>query len=143
MGRPSYSDFSLMINNNHIQDCPITVEDVWRSIYIYGPDIGTPKGKTTHKQSPHIPTKHMIPIPMHIRTFYRRVTLCVDLLHVAKHSFLCTTSRDIHFSTIQPLQKETYSNILWRIQTVIDLYAVRGFLVEHIRGDGQFECLED
>ena len=132
-----------MLNNNHIRDCPITSEDVRRSLYIYGPDVGTLKGKTTRVQPPHIPTRHVIPVPMNIRTFYRRVTLCVDLFYVAKQAFFCTTSRDLGFSTVQPIPKENYSNLLSRTQTVIDLYSARGFNVEHIRGDGQFECLEE
>ena len=132
-----------MLNNNHIRDCPITLEDVRRSLHIYGPDIGTLKGKTTRKQPAHIPTQHIIPVLMNIRTFYRRITLCVDLFYVTKQSFYCTTSRDLGFSTVQLIQKETYSNLLSRTQTVLDLYAARGFKVEHIRVDRQLECLEE
>ena len=83
LGRPSYSNFFHMLNNNNIQDCPITSEDVQRSLYIYRPDVGTLNGNTTRVQPAHIPTQHINPVPMNIRTFYRRVTLCVDLFYIA------------------------------------------------------------
>ena len=78
-----------------------------------------------------------------MRTWHRRITLCIDLFYVAKNGFFCSTSRNINFHTIQPLESESYGKLLSRLQTIIDLFTARGFEVQHVRGDGQFECLED
>jgi hypothetical protein len=43
-GFPSERDFRLMVQNGHISNCPIQVDDIDR--HIHGKDVGLLKGKT-------------------------------------------------------------------------------------------------
>ena len=76
-----------------------------------------------------------------MRTWHRRITLCIDLFYVAKNVFFCSTSRNINFHTIQPLESESYGKLLSHLQTIIDLYTARGFEVQHVReADEESDC---
>jgi len=46
MGRPTVENLKALIRMNAIKDCPVTVEDVDIAEKIFGPDIGTLKGKS-------------------------------------------------------------------------------------------------
>ena len=47
VGTPSLRDFKAIVRMNAISNCPITVEDINIAEKVYGPDIGSLKGKTT------------------------------------------------------------------------------------------------
>ena len=62
MGTPSIPDLLAMIRMNLVKDCPITTEDVRLAEKIYGPDVGTIKGKTTRRKPTPV-VKDEIEIP--------------------------------------------------------------------------------
>ena len=45
LGMPSYNRLIRLIENNELKNCPVTPQDVRRAVYIYGPDVGTLKGR--------------------------------------------------------------------------------------------------
>ena len=47
MGRPSTTTFVEAHKNNGLLNCPVTPADVEAAEQIFGPDIGSLKGKTT------------------------------------------------------------------------------------------------
>ena len=47
LGYPSIHDVIKMINQGIIINCPVTVQDIQRSIQVYGEDIASLKGKIT------------------------------------------------------------------------------------------------
>jgi hypothetical protein len=47
VGRPSTKDFLRIIARNQLPNCPITRDDILAAEDIFGPDIGSLKGKTT------------------------------------------------------------------------------------------------
>ena len=143
IGRPGYHHFFHILDNNFLRNCPITSEDMRRAIYVYGPDVAKLKGRVTRQQPAHVPTKHLIPLPMHIRSWHRRVTLCIDIFYINKISFFLTTARNLKTITIQSMKSESYGQMLQVLQTAVDRYLSRGFDVQHIHCDGQFECLQD
>ena len=143
LGRPGYQNFFRILDNNFIHDCPVTSEDARRALYVYGPDIATIKGRVTRKQPAHVFNRHLIPLPMHIRTWHRTVTLCVDIFYINGISFFLTTARQLRTITVQSMKSETYRELLRVLQTAIDRYQLRGFEIQHIHCDGQFECLQD
>ena len=55
IGRPSEKDFTGILENNLIQNCPVTPDDARRAITIYGLDVTTLKGKRVKKQNRSIP----------------------------------------------------------------------------------------
>jgi hypothetical protein len=72
---------------------------------------------------------------------YRRIILCIDVMKVNKMPFLVTMSRAIKFGTVAWLKNAKTATILANITEVRNVYLKRGFLLEVIEADGQFEPL--
>src|SRR5210317_1419253 len=66
IGRPSTSDLIRYITSNEIKDCPITVQDVKNAEFIWGPELGSLKGKTVRDGSPQVRMENAAPIPVSI-----------------------------------------------------------------------------
>ena len=63
IGRPMTKDFIHYVTANLIPNCPITVHDINNTEFLWGPDLGSVKGKTTRQLSPQICMKnHSIPL---------------------------------------------------------------------------------
>ena len=59
---PTVKNLKVLIRMNAIKDCPVTVEDVNIAEKIFGPDIGTLKGKSV--QRPPKPVKEdLVDVP--------------------------------------------------------------------------------
>ena len=52
IGRPTTKDFIHYVTANLIPNCPITVQDITNADFLWGPDLGSLKGKTTRQPSP-------------------------------------------------------------------------------------------
>ena len=51
IGFPTVQNFKGLLINNTIANCPITIEDVYISENIFGPDVSILKGKSTRNKS--------------------------------------------------------------------------------------------
>jgi hypothetical protein len=65
IGRPSTNDFLHIVKNNLLPNCPITSRDILAADDIFGPDIGSLKGKTT-RSAPSKVRPGMVDIPAEI-----------------------------------------------------------------------------
>ena len=54
IGRPTTRAFIYFIENNLLPNCPVNCRDVLRAEQIFGPDIGSLKGKTVRQQPPRV-----------------------------------------------------------------------------------------
>ena len=54
MGQPSTATFVEVLKSNRLSNCPVTPADVEAAEQIFGPDIGSLKGKTTRRNLPII-----------------------------------------------------------------------------------------
>jgi hypothetical protein len=54
MGCPTVESFKHAIRANLIKNCPVTPQDATNAKRIFGPDVGTIKGKTTRKPAPAV-----------------------------------------------------------------------------------------
>jgi hypothetical protein len=72
---------------------------------------------------------------------YQRVILCVEVMKVNKMPFLVSISRAIKFGTVTWLKNAKAMTILKHITDIHSIYVKRGFIVEIIEVDGQFEPL--
>jgi hypothetical protein len=108
---------------------------------MFGPDIGSLKGKTVQKASDQVKSGNMVPIPATIMAQYRKVVLCVDVMKVNKMPFLMTISRAIKFGTVTWPKNSKIDNILKQITNMRNVYLKCGFLLEIVEVDGQFEPL--
>jgi hypothetical protein len=48
IGRPSTKAFIKIVDNKLLQNCPINRHDIIAAEHIFGPDVGSLKGKTVH-----------------------------------------------------------------------------------------------
>jgi hypothetical protein len=81
---------------NAIKNNPVTTEDVDIGKKIFGPDVATLKGKTTHR-APAVPIiiEDCIKIPRELITAQYSVALCLDGMKVNDITFLTTNSKNL------------------------------------------------
>ena len=78
IGRPSQQTFLRILERNLLPNCPVTRRDAVNAEAIFGPDIGSLKGKTVRTSStPVMPTLN--DLPPDIMAQYREVTLTIDI----------------------------------------------------------------
>ena len=86
----------------HLRDCPVTRADIQAADDIFGQNLGSLKGKT-----PTRPNKHVRGgtdgVPPQIMALHGRVILAIDIMFVNSIPFLMTTSRNLHFGTMEGL----------------------------------------
>ncbi|KAI2500802.1 Reverse transcriptase (RNA-dependent DNA polymerase) [Fragilaria crotonensis] len=95
-------------------------------------------GKTIRK-TPKAVQATYTNIPATIMSRYRKVTLAGDIMFVNKLPFFVTISRNIRFSTSEFLTNRKSETIFKAITHVHQTYAKRGFHIEVILMDGEFD----
>jgi hypothetical protein len=140
IGRPSQATFLKILDRNLLPNCPITRRDAMNAELIFGPDIGSLKGKTVRK--PSVPVLPILnDLPLEIMSQYRDVTLVGDIFFVNKIMFFVTRSRHIQFSTVETIVNRKPETIIKAFQNVFNIYRRRGFRITHLIVDGEYECL--
>ena len=128
IGRPSTQAYIKILEKNFLPNCPITKDDILAAEHIFGPDIGSLKGKTVQQKPIPVSTQQSY-VPSSILNWYRQVTIAGDIMFVNKLPFLVTISRNIKFSTAELLQNQQHGTILAAIKHVYQLYSKRGFKI--------------
>jgi len=140
IGRPSTRDYIRIVESNQLPNCPVTVKDILTAEQIYGPNLGSLKGKTVWRQESHV-AGNQVELPMTILDEFRNVLLCIDIMFVNGIPFLMTISRAIKFGTAEMLNRRDIPHLMKAIRNVIALYAKRGFRVVTIHADNEFEAV--
>jgi hypothetical protein len=104
------------------------------SEHIWGPEIGTLKGKTVRHATGRV-RADMLPIPAMIMNTYQKVTLSCDIMKVNKIPFFVS----IKFGTVELLTNQKMDTIVTAIKHIQSLYRKRGFKIEFMLLDGEFE----
>ena len=89
LGTPSSADLKHILKVNGIRNCPVTTTDIALAEKIFGPDIGTLKGKTT-RQKPLPVVEDYIEIPPELLRDHQEVILAMDTMKVNGLHFLTT-----------------------------------------------------
>lgn len=142
VGRPGYARFIIALKENHILNCPVTVEDARRAELIYGKDIAFLKGKTTASAAkPHVEDFIPTALPPDILTLHPTVTLCIDLFYVLGLGFHLSTSRNIHYLSCHAIADRTKSALQECLKKDLKLYQDRGFQPTAVHADGEFNTM--
>jgi hypothetical protein len=131
----------LLATKGRIKNCDFTCQDIVNAEDIFGPERGSLRGKAVRKASDQVRSGGLVPIPATLLAHYRKIVPCVDVMKVNKMPFLVTISRAIKFGTVTWLKNAKADTILQQIKTVRNTYIKRGFLMEIVEVDGQFEPL--
>jgi hypothetical protein len=141
IGRPSERVFKHMLTHGLIKNTSVTADDATRATDLYGPDIGSLKGKTVRTTPKAVRLPAILPLPDEIKHRHRIITLCADVCHVDGLRFLTTISRHLHFGSIEYMPSLEHSHVLAAIRRVISIYTSRGFTVRWLLTDRAFEHL--
>jgi hypothetical protein len=140
IGRLSTRNFVHIVNQNLLPNCPITVADIMAAEEIYGPDIGSLKGKTVRRGADEV-RPLVTTVPCSILTRYRDVTLAIDVMTVNSIPFVVSMSRYLKFGTAEMVASHKAKDLLLAVHQIKSVYAKRGFKVVTALMDGEFECL--
>jgi hypothetical protein len=142
IGRPSKQEFSKILNNNLIRNCPVTPEDAKGALIIYGPDVlATLKGKIVKRQNRGIPKHQEVQIPDPIIDKYRDIRLFIDIFWVNGSPYFHTIPQWIKFRTVAPINNRTKRTLLIETQAVLNMYEARAFNITRVEGDREFVCI--
>jgi hypothetical protein len=125
---------------DYMADCPVTKADIQAADKIFGPNLGSLKGKTVRRPNDHVLTG-IDPVPIEIMEIYREVTIAIDITFVNKVPFFVTIACGIKFGTIEALANRQIPTVRDCLKKVIRLYVARGFIVTTILADNEFEPL--
>ena len=81
----------------------MTVEDVNISEKIFGPDMGTLKGKTTRRKPKPVKTD-TVEIPPEIKEKHSAVTLCMDLMYVNGMPMFTSIDKTIRYRSVVSME---------------------------------------
>jgi hypothetical protein len=95
-GSREFMDLSI----NHIRNCPINKQQIQTAENIFGPNLGSLKGKTTYHAPPHV-VGHITLVPHDILANHRNIHLTVNIMCINKIPFLITYSRSLRFTTVE------------------------------------------
>jgi hypothetical protein len=138
IGRPNTRTFISIVEKNQLPNCPVTRDDIIAAERIFGPDLGSLKGKTVHKRPDPVKIDYAN-IPGSVMSRYRNVVLAGDIMFVNKLPFFLTISRHIKLSTSELLTNRKIETIFEATKRVYQQYMKRGFKVTSILMDGEFD----
>jgi hypothetical protein len=119
------------VDNKLLPNCPITRDDIIAAEHIFGPDVGSLKGKTVHR-APERVNARMMNLPLVIMECYRNIVLGGDIMFVNKIPFFMTISRNIQFGTSESLPNQSAKSILGSVKKIKQLYSQPGFQITHM-----------
>ena len=131
-----------MILFNMIPNCDIKREDILRAENIFGPNLGSIKGKNTRRHTQHVSIT-WTKVPTEILQRYGEVMLAVDIMAINKIPFMISTSRHIHFGTAELIRNKAKGTLMTSIHQVVRAHHARGFRICNILADGGFECIRN
>ena len=140
MGRPTVKNMKLLLRQRIIKNCPVTPEDIDLAEKIFGPDIGSLKGKTTRSR-PKPVKNDLIEIPPEITENNRELVWCMDIMKVNGMPFMTGIDKGPRYRSAVHLLNETKEECYKAIDKVFRFYNQRGFQIKQMNVDRQFESI--
>lgn len=138
IGWPSQSSYLKIIEKNHLNNTDITCDDVLRAEYIFGTPVPLLKGKMTRPPSTPSYNLKKVNIPLPILQHHKNIDLFVDFMYVNGLPFLHTISSKLQYRTIKLCKSRETDEIQNAITSAISSHESRGFIIENIHGDNEF-----
>jgi hypothetical protein len=142
IGNPTKREFSGMVCEKLINNCPVTVHDIKNATRIFGPDLANLGGKTTRTKPERVRVK-IVQIPWDFVQLHKYVTLVADVMFVNGLPFLVTSSRGLSLVTVEYLPSRTAKHLVHTLQRVFRIYGTARFVVKVAMMNMEFEKLRD
>jgi len=104
---------------------------------IFGPNIGSLKGKMMQKTPNRVVLNILDKLPNGMLNEHSDVTIAININYINEIPLMLTTSRAKHFGIVEMIKNETKSTVIKLLQQIIDTYHGRGFRIKHIIEDQQ------
>jgi hypothetical protein len=141
IGQPRARSFIKIVENNLLPNCPsVTRCNILIAEAIFGPDIGSLKGKTVRRGAERVDIG-IVNIPASIMSHYRDIILAGDVMFVSTIPSFVMISRHIKCGTTEMLNNQKSQTILLTIKQSKAIYMHRGFNLTQLLMDGEFEPL--
>jgi len=140
MGRLMIENLQALIRMNTIKDRPVQMEDADIAVKIFGPDIGTLKGKSI-QCPPNLVRENLIEKPAMIKAEHKDLTLCINIMFVNRQLLLTAINRSIHFRSLVPLESRNKSDMHDALDKIIRRYGQSGFHITSVHCDQEFRTL--
>jgi len=141
-GHPSLRDFLRTVEKNQLVNCPVSRPDMVAADDLFGPNLGSLRGKTVRRNAA-ITTTNEAMIPSMIKDQCQVVTMGIDIMFVNKIAFLVTMSESIEFGTVEHIENRQHETILEAVCTVKRLCSMRGFDLCFCKADSEFDSLRE
>ena len=134
IGRPATREFIKIVEGNLLPNVPINSQDIRRAEKLYGPDLGSRKGKTVRRKSPIVDTEQAIPPPILLE--HQDVTMAMDVMHVNGIPFLLATTLKIQFGTVDALPRLNEDTLMASIKKTVAILRRGGLRPRMLLFDG-------
>ena len=142
VGSPSVQDLKTALATNAIANVPVTTSDVELAEQIFGPDIGSIKGKTTRRK-PIPMVSDQIAMPPELCERRSTLELCIDIMFVNEMAHLTSITRALHCRTAQCMATRMARDVNTTLDNVLRMHNSYGFIISKICCDGEFRPLMD
>jgi len=140
IGRPSLKTYVRIVEQKRLKNCPVNKDDVIAAQDIFGADVGSLKRKTVRMAQGRVRVA-LLPFPAVIMDRHKSVTIEADIMKVNGIPFLVSISRAIKFGTVELLANQKMVTVMIAIKNINNLYKRRGFQVDLLLMDGEFESI--
>ena len=138
---PGVRQLYKIADQNLLQNSPINWADIRAAEDIFGPNLGALKGKTPACRSTVV-SGGRDGVPPDILDRHHDLVVSIDIFFINKIPFLLTTSRNLHFRTVEAIPNHQVSTVLKAIQRMLATDHARGFRVRTIPADPEFQPLD-
>lgn len=132
----------MIISTNAIWNNPVTFNDINLAKQIFGPDIGTLKGKIT-RTTPTPIVNDYIEIPTELTNMHEDIELCINTMCVNGLTFLTTVSQHLQYCTTIYIPNQSAKTYWHTLKDVFCIYNAAGFLqITKLHANNEFNILK-
>ena len=142
VGCPALESFKQAIRQRIIKNNPVTVADVNIAERIFGPDLGTLKGKSTRSKPPRV-KDDWVEIPPELLEQHHDITFCMDIMYVNGLPMFTGIDKSVKHRGLVPLKNREADELYKALDEIFRYYNDAGFLITDVHCDREFKPLMD
>ena len=126
VGRPSSADFERMVCYNMLENISIHVTDIKDAHTIFGPNVGSLRGKIVRKTETVM--SDYVEIPEQIKYRMKTIELSVNVMFINKIPFMVLFGKNMKFTTIKNVVDRKAAILLKALRSIKSVYTNKNIL---------------